>query len=131
MQGKFATRWSLEGAVAIKGTSQRFATLFEGFGQRALHQAQPVTVNLNFVFRINCCDGVFAILNGGNRRLQVDILNAGGIRFPNRMLAIKLNFKKGIADAKRAFNDNLSKNIFNSDICNTIMIPEYEKNVFA
>lgn len=36
-----------------------------------------------------------------------------------------------IVDARNAFSEHLSNLLLISDYCNTVMLPEYEKNVYA
>ena len=63
----------------------------ELFLQVATHQAQPVTVDDRLVLCVNRGDGVLAVLNGGQRRLEANVFNTCGIGAPDRVVPVDLN----------------------------------------
>ena len=79
-QGEGRAVGSREGAVRVQAARERFVALFEGGFERPLHDAGPVRVDARLVFAVDRGDGIFAVLDGGDGRLEDDIFHAGGMR---------------------------------------------------
>jgi hypothetical protein len=63
-------------AVRVQAAHHGLAALIKTRFQIAAHQAKPIAIDRNLVFRIHGGDGILAILNGGQRAFQGDISNA-------------------------------------------------------
>ena len=92
MQRQLPTLWALKHAVGIKAARHGLAALVETCFQIAAHQAKPIAIYSNLIFRIHGGDGILAILNRGQRAFQSHIGNARRIGLANRVRAIKLHF---------------------------------------
>ena len=80
-------------AVSIEATDDNFIALGNLFNEIAFHEAEPIAIDHDLIFRVHSGDGIFAIHNRGQRRFQNDIGNSGGIRR---------------ADWRRAVDDDLT-----------------------
>ena len=78
-QYQFAAVCRGEDAVGIQGPTHGLSALVEGIRQVAAHQAQPVAVHQGLVLGIYRGHRVLAILDGGQRRFQYQVLDAGGV----------------------------------------------------
>ncbi len=78
--------------VRIEAAGDHFAAFFKRIDQVAFHQAQPVTVYIDFVRGIDSGDRVFTILDGGQCGFQNDILHAGRGHAADRVAGIDLQF---------------------------------------
>ena len=74
--------------VGIEFARNRLAALLECIFEIAIHQAEPVAIDDNLVFRIDSSNGILAILDRGQSRFQQDIGNMCGICLANRMIGI-------------------------------------------
>ena len=93
MQRQLPTRWALKHAVGIQAARHGFAALVKTRFQIAAHQAKPIAIDRNLIFRIHGGDGILAILNGGQRAFQGNIGNARCIGLADDMCAVQPNFK--------------------------------------
>ena len=80
-------------AIRVHGAGHGLAALLEGFLQIALHQAGPVAVHLDLVFRIHGSHGVFAVLDGGDGGFQQHILHVRRVFSTNRVAGVDLDFR--------------------------------------
>src|SRR5690606_3665307 len=78
-------------AVGIELASQRLATLLEGVGQVALHQAQPVAVDVHLGVGVDGSGRVFAVHDGGHGRFDQQVLDAGGIGLADGAVGVDLD----------------------------------------
>ena len=69
----------------------RAAPFFERRFERALHQAEPVPVDVDLVLRVDGSDGVFEVLNRRHRGLENDVLDARGIGLSHGMGRVDLD----------------------------------------
>ena len=79
-------------SVRLERTGDVLSTLGECRFQGSFHDPEPVAVNLNFVGRIDCGDGILAVLNGCDRGFQQNVLDTGRVFLADWVLAIDLNF---------------------------------------
>ncbi|MNZ51082.1 hypothetical protein D3C78_688870 [compost metagenome] len=91
MQGQFAAVGGTVLAVWIEAADDGFAALVQGFAKVALHQAQPVAVDQHLVVGIDGGDRVFAVHDGGQRGLQQQVLDPGGVALADQAVAIDLD----------------------------------------
>ncbi len=73
-------------------TGDGLPALVEARLERAFHNPSPVAIDEDFVFRVDCGDGVFAILNRRDRGFEYDILDAGGMGLADGMSCVDLDF---------------------------------------
>ena len=92
MQRQLPTRWALKDAVRVQAARHGLAALVKTCFQIAAHQAEPIAIHSDLVFRIHGGDGILAILNGGQRAFQGNIGNARRIGLANRVRAIEFHF---------------------------------------
>ncbi len=78
-------------AVGVQAPRDGLAALGEGFGQRALEDAQPVGVAGHLVFGIDGGDGVFQIQDGGKRGFHDDVADARRVGLADGGVAVDLD----------------------------------------
>ena len=76
------------GAVGGESPDDFPAALGEHGFQRALHQPRPVAVHPCLVLGIDGGDRVLAVLDGGHRRFEHDVPDAGPAELPDLVLAV-------------------------------------------
>ena len=79
-------------AVGVQAAKQRPAAFLDARLQAAVHQSEPVAVQLNFVVRIHCGDRIFAVLNGGEGGFEQHVADAGWIVPADEVRAIDVQF---------------------------------------
>ena len=87
-----ATRLGIN-TIRIELAGEGLAVLGDFFGQRALHEAEPVAIDVDLVFGVDCGDRIFAIHDGGQRRLDKHVVDTGGIGPADGGLAVDLDFQ--------------------------------------
>ena len=92
MQRDGATGRALKHAIRVQAAHHGLATLIEARFQIAAHQAKPIAIHSNLVFRIHGGDGILAILDGGQRAFQGNIGNARRIGLADGVCAIEFHF---------------------------------------
>ena len=75
-------------AVRVERARQRLAALLEIGRQRAVHQAEPVAIDQHLVLGIDGGDAVFHVQDGGDRRFQDDVGDAGRIVLADDVAAV-------------------------------------------
>ncbi|MCY1524980.1 hypothetical protein D9M68_599430 [compost metagenome] len=80
-------------AVGVQAPGERLAALADFLGEVALHQAQPVAVDLHLVCRIHGGNRILAIHDGAEGGLQQHILDPGGIGLADRVTGVDLDFE--------------------------------------
>ena len=88
MQGQAAAGGGGINAVGIEPARHDLAALLEAGFERAIHQAEPVAIDLHLIRGIDGGDAVLAILNGGQRRFQHQIGHAGQILVADGVAAV-------------------------------------------
>ena len=102
MERDGATRWALKNAVRVEAADHGLAAFLKTRFQIAAHQAKPIAIDRDLVFRIHGSDGILAILNGGQRAFQHHIGNARRIGLADWMRAIKAHFDmQAVIDEKQ------------------------------
>src|SRR5690554_494424 len=81
------------GAVRVHGPGEGAATLAHGFGQVALHQAQPVAVGQYLVVGVDGGNRVFTVHDGGQGGFHQHVLDPGGVGLADRAAAIDLDLE--------------------------------------
>ena len=76
------------GAVGSEAAHDFPAALGERGFEVALHQAEPVAVHPRLVLGVHCGHRVLAVLDGGDRRLDHDVPDAGPAQLADRVLAV-------------------------------------------
>ena len=66
-------------AVGVQSAGLSLAALVEATFEGALHQAEPVAIELHFVARIDRCDRILAVHDRGNRGFEEDVADAGRV----------------------------------------------------
>src|SRR5581483_8826036 len=89
-----------EDFIGIQSPLDGRAVFVERRLERAFHNAAPVAVDDDLVGGVDGGDGVFAILDGRDRRLDDDVFHAGGVRFADRVAAIDLYLDVGVVVAE-------------------------------
>ena len=90
-QGKLPSGRRDEGPIRIQPSGQRATVFVEGRFERAFHDATPMAIDRDLVGGIDGGDGILAILNCGDGRLQHHILHARRMRLADGMASIDLN----------------------------------------
>ncbi|MCY1524644.1 hypothetical protein D9M68_595870 [compost metagenome] len=80
-------------AVRVQFAGEGLAALGDRFGEVALHQAEPVAVDLDLVGRVHGGDGVFAVHDGGQCGFDHHVLHAGRIGAADGVGAIDLDLE--------------------------------------
>ena len=93
MQSQLATVGLGIDPVRVHGAGEGGATLAHGFGQVALHQAQPVAIDHDFVIGIDCGNRIFAVHDGGQRGFHQHVFDPGGIGAADRATGVDLDFE--------------------------------------
>ncbi len=78
-------------AVGVHGAQERAPALLEALDEVALHQPQPVAVDLDLVPGIHRGHRVLAVLDRGQRRFEQQVLDARGIVLADRVRAVDLD----------------------------------------
>ena len=92
MQAQFAAVRGRVDPVGVEAALDRAAALREARAQRAIHQAEPVAVDLDLVVGVHRRDRVLQVHDGGDCRLDHQIGDAGRIVLPDPVLAVNLDF---------------------------------------
>src|SRR5690606_7033941 len=79
--------------VGVQRPCKGFAAFADFLDQRALHQAQPVAIGQHLVFGIDGGHGVFAVHDGGQGRLEQDVLDAGAVLRANGVAFVDLDLE--------------------------------------
>ena len=79
------------GAVGVHRPGEGLAALGDLLGERALHQPQPVAVAEHLVLGVDGRDRVLEVHDRGDRGLQQQVLDAGGVGGADRVLAVDLD----------------------------------------
>ena len=92
------------GPVGVEAARKGLAALADILREVALHQAEPVAVDHDLVLGIDGGDRILAVLDGGQRRFQHDIGDAGRIGLADRVGAVDddLDMQAVVARAARA-----------------------------
>ena len=77
--------------IGIETAMHQLASLVEAGLQRAIHQAQPVAIDVNLVVCVHRCYRIFAILNGGYCRLEHEVGNACWVIAAQGMTSVYLD----------------------------------------
>ena len=72
-------------AVVAQNAVHTVPALDETVLERALHQPEPVAVDIDLVERIDCRDGILAVLDGGDGAFDQDVGEPGRMRLADRM----------------------------------------------
>ena len=78
-------------AVRVQAAGERLAALGDLLRQRALQDAQPVAVRQHLVLRIHHGHRVLEVQDGGQRRFDAHVGDAGGVGLADRRLAVDLD----------------------------------------
>ena len=90
VQRQLAAVGRLVDAVGIERALERLAALLEIRRQRAVHQAERVAIDQHLVLGIDGGDAVFHVEDGGDRRFQDHVGDAGRIVLADRVAAVDL-----------------------------------------
>ncbi len=74
--------------VGVEAAGDGLAGFLEGVLERAVHQPEPVAIDLDLVLGIDRGDGILAVLDGGQRRLDDDVGEAGGVVAADDVLGV-------------------------------------------
>jgi hypothetical protein len=77
--------------VGIQRTRQRLAALLEIGRERAVHQPERVAIDQHLVLGVDSGDRVFHVENGGDRRFQDHVGDAGRIVLADEVAAVDLD----------------------------------------
>ena len=91
-QGELATARRRVGAIGLQTTAHQPLALGKLRFERSAHEAQPVAVGRNLVGRVDGRDGVFEVLDCGERRFEQQIADPRRIAAADRVLAIDPQF---------------------------------------
>ena len=80
-------------AVRVELAGEGLAALGDSLGQVALHQAEPVAVDVDLVFGVDRGDRVLAVHDGGQRGFDQHVLDAGGIGGADAVGAVDLDLE--------------------------------------
>ena len=80
-------------AVGVELAGEGLAALADLLGQVALHQAEPVAVDVDLVLGVHRRDRILAVHDGGERGLEQHILDAGGIGGADGVAAVDLDLE--------------------------------------
>ena len=80
--------WGCVAAVGVQAPHERRAGAFDACLQVSLHQSQPVAIHIQFLGGGDRGHRILQILDGGDRRLEHDVADAGRIVAPDDVLAI-------------------------------------------
>ena len=83
----------LPSAVGVQLTGEGFAAFLDGLFQVTLHQAEPVAVHTDFIFRIHRCHGVFAVHDGGQRGFNHDVFDVCRVGLADGVAGVDLDFQ--------------------------------------
>ena len=75
-------------AIGGEAARQRLAVFLKGLDQRAVAEPEPIAIGGDLVERIDRGDRILQIHDGGDRRFENDVGDAGGIVAADRMRAI-------------------------------------------
>ncbi|MNQ39574.1 hypothetical protein D3C85_531990 [compost metagenome] len=93
MQGQRAAVGAGVLAVGVQLAGEGLATLGDVFGQVALHQAEPIAIDMDLVVGIDGGDRVFAVHDGGQRGFDQHVLHTGGVGAADGVGAVDLDFE--------------------------------------
>ena len=91
MQRQLLAVGRLVDAVGVERALQRLAALLEIGRERAVHQAERVAIDQHLVLGIDGGDRVFHVENGGDRRFQDHVGDAGRIVLADDVAAVDLD----------------------------------------
>ena len=92
LEGELGTIRLFIGPIRIQRAGDGFAIFLQPFGEITFHEAEPVAVNGNLIFGIHGSNGILAIHDGGERRFEDDIGDAGFVEFPDRACSVDADF---------------------------------------